>query len=96
MDNYESRQLLPMPLPKPHKEMTDEELTKLLTGRFNYNYSTRTPNIQKNSGNTDKFNVSAIHKILQVAGLERSPAFSPPNNSESYPRNHPWYSRFSG
>ena len=30
-----------MPLPKPHKEMTDEELTKLLTERFNYNYSKR-------------------------------------------------------
>ena len=37
MDNYESRQLLPMPFPKPLKEMTDEELTKLLTGKFNYN-----------------------------------------------------------
>ncbi len=37
MDNYESRQLLSMPFPKPLKEMTDGELTKLLTGRFNYN-----------------------------------------------------------
>lgn len=37
MDNYESRPLLPMPFPKPLKEMTDEELTKLLTGKFNYN-----------------------------------------------------------
>ena len=37
MDNYESRQLLPMPFPRPLKEMTDEELTKLLTGKFNYN-----------------------------------------------------------
>jgi len=37
MDNYESRQLLPMPFPKPLKEMTDEELTKLLTGGSNYN-----------------------------------------------------------
>lgn len=37
MDNYENRQLLPMPFPKPLKEMTDEELTKLLTGKFNYN-----------------------------------------------------------
>lgn len=37
MDNYESRQLLPMPFPKPLKEMTDEELTKLLTGKFDYN-----------------------------------------------------------
>ena len=37
MDNYESRQLLPMPFPKPLKEMTNEELTKLLTGKFNYN-----------------------------------------------------------
>ena len=26
-----------MPFPKPLKEMTDEELTKLLTGKFNYN-----------------------------------------------------------
>lgn len=37
MDNYESRPLLPMPFPKPLKEMTDEELTNLLTGKFNYN-----------------------------------------------------------
>lgn len=26
-----------MPFPKPLKELTDEELTKLLTGKFNYN-----------------------------------------------------------
>lgn len=37
MNNYESRPLLPMPFPKPLKEMTDEELNKLLTGKFNYN-----------------------------------------------------------
>lgn len=37
MNNYESRQLLPMPFPKPLTEMTDEELTELLTGKFNYN-----------------------------------------------------------
>ncbi|MBE5884688.1 MAG: hypothetical protein E7291_09835 [Lachnospiraceae bacterium] len=37
MDNYESRQLLHMPFPKPLKKMTDEELTKLLIGKFNYN-----------------------------------------------------------
>ena len=37
MNNYESSPLLPMPFPKPLKEMTDEELTKLLTGKFNYN-----------------------------------------------------------
>lgn len=37
MENYESKPLLSMPFPKPLKEMTDEELTKLLTGKFNYN-----------------------------------------------------------
>lgn len=37
MNNYESRPLLPMPFPKPLKEMTDEELSKLLTRKFNYN-----------------------------------------------------------
>ena len=37
MDTYESRPLLPMPFPKKLKEMTDEELTKLLTGAYNYN-----------------------------------------------------------
>lgn len=37
MNNYESRPLLPMPFPKPLKKMTDEELSKLLTGKFNYN-----------------------------------------------------------
>lgn len=30
MNNYESRPLLPMPFPKPLKEMTDEELTKCI------------------------------------------------------------------
>ena len=37
MDTYESRPLLRMPFPTPLKEMTDEELTKLLAGAFNYN-----------------------------------------------------------
>ena len=37
MDNYESRELLPMPFTKQLKEMTDEELNKILTGKFNYN-----------------------------------------------------------
>ena len=37
MDTYESRELLPMPFPKPLKKMTDEELTKLLAGAHNYN-----------------------------------------------------------
>ena len=37
MDTYESRKLLPMPFPKKLKEMTDEELTKLLAGAHNYN-----------------------------------------------------------
>lgn len=37
MDNYESRPLLPMPFPKPLKEMTDEELSNFLTRQRNYN-----------------------------------------------------------
>ena len=37
MDTYESRPLLTMPFPKKLKEMTDEELTKLLVGANNYN-----------------------------------------------------------
>ena len=37
MDTYESKPLLPMPFPKKLKEMTDEELTKLLAGAHNYN-----------------------------------------------------------
>ena len=37
MNTYKNRQLLPMPFPKTLTEMTDEELTKLLTGKFNYN-----------------------------------------------------------
>ena len=37
MDTYESRPLLPMPFSKKLKEMTDEELTKLLAGANNYN-----------------------------------------------------------
>ena len=37
METYESRELLPMPFPKPLKEMTDEELTTLLARDMNYN-----------------------------------------------------------
>ena len=37
MATYESRELLPMPFPKPLKEMTDEELTILLARDMNYN-----------------------------------------------------------
>ena len=37
MDNFESKPLLTMPFPKPLKEMTDEELSKLLTSQMNYN-----------------------------------------------------------
>ena len=37
MNTYESRTLLPMPFPKPLKEMTDEELTTLLARDMNYN-----------------------------------------------------------
>lgn len=37
MSNYESKPLRPMPFPKPLKEMTDEELHKLLTSNNNYN-----------------------------------------------------------
>ena len=37
MDNYESRPLLRMPFPKKLEKMTDEELSKLLAGAFNYN-----------------------------------------------------------
>ena len=37
MDTYESRPLLPMPFPEKLKEMTDEELTRLLAGANNYN-----------------------------------------------------------
>ena len=36
MDTYESRELLPMPYPKPLDEMTDEELAKFLTMNFNH------------------------------------------------------------
>ena len=37
MDTYKSRTLIPMPFPKPLKEMTDEELTALLAMDINYN-----------------------------------------------------------
>ena len=37
MDTCESRPLLPMPFPKPLKEMTDKELTILLARDMNYN-----------------------------------------------------------
>lgn len=37
MDNFESKPLLTMPFPTPLKDMTDQELTKLLTSKTNYN-----------------------------------------------------------
>ena len=37
MNNYESKPLLTMPFPKPLKDMTDEELSKLLASKTNYN-----------------------------------------------------------
>ena len=37
MSTYESKPLRPMPFPKPLKEMTDEELCKLLACSRNYN-----------------------------------------------------------
>ena len=37
MDNYESRELLNMPMPKRFDKMTDEELAGYLTKSFNYN-----------------------------------------------------------
>ena len=37
MNDYESRPLLTMPFPKPLKEVTDEELAKLLASKSNYN-----------------------------------------------------------
>lgn len=37
MNTYESRPLLTMPFPTPLNEMTDEELSKLLASKTNYN-----------------------------------------------------------
>lgn len=37
MDNYKSKDLIPMPEPKPYNKMTDKELQKLLTTNKNYN-----------------------------------------------------------
>ena len=37
MNNYESRELLNMPMPKRFDKMTDEELANYLTGSCNYN-----------------------------------------------------------
>ena len=37
MNNYESRNLIPMPEPKPYRKMTDKELQNLLTTNKNYN-----------------------------------------------------------
>ena len=37
MNNFENKQLRPMPFPKPLAEMTDVELSKLLTSNSNYN-----------------------------------------------------------
>lgn len=37
MDNFESKPLLTMPFPIPLKDMTDQELAKLLASKTNYN-----------------------------------------------------------
>lgn len=37
MENYKSKDLIPMPEPKPYNKMTDKELQKLLTTNKNYN-----------------------------------------------------------
>ena len=37
MNNYESKNLLPMPEPKPYHKMTDKELENLLKSNVNYN-----------------------------------------------------------
>ncbi len=37
MNSYESKELRPMPFPKPLKEMTDKELAELLASKTNYN-----------------------------------------------------------
>ena len=37
MENYKSKNLIPMPEPKPYNKMTDKELQKLLTTNKNYN-----------------------------------------------------------
>ena len=37
MNSYQDRKLLPMPTPKPYKDMTDKELQHLLATAINYN-----------------------------------------------------------
>ena len=37
MENYKSKNLIPMPEPKPYNKMTDKELQNLLTTNKNYN-----------------------------------------------------------
>ena len=76
MDNYENRQLLPMPFPKSLKEMTDEELTKLLTGKFNYNVlipSLIEANLRKDKQIADLTKRITIleEKTLKKAGRKR-------------------------
>ena len=37
MENYKSKDLIPMPEPKPYNKMTDKELQNLLKTNINYN-----------------------------------------------------------
>lgn len=37
MESYQSRQLLPMPEPRPYKDMSDEELLQFIRKNRNYN-----------------------------------------------------------
>ena len=37
MENYQSRPLLKMPMPKPYEQMTDEELNQFIKKQINYN-----------------------------------------------------------
>ena len=64
MDNYENRQLLPMPFPKPLKEMTDEELTKLLASNSNYNILI--PALIESNKRKDKIIAELLQRITSL------------------------------
>ena len=80
MNTYENKPLRPMPFPKPLTEMTNVELSKLLTSNSNYNVLS--PALIESNNRKDKIIAELIQRIdilesktLKKAGRKRHTFF---------------------
>lgn len=76
MENYQSRQLLPMPEPRPYKDMSDEELHQFI--RKSRNFNLIIPALIESNERKDKKITDLIRRIefleeksLKKAGRKR-------------------------